>query len=55
MLRNPPSRWSDRSNVYIVKKDIKQHVRFHPDTFFQLAYFKLHGFKPTPTYETAST
>jgi carnitine O-octanoyltransferase len=32
------------------KKDIKQHVRIHPDTFF-----KLHGFKPTPTYETEST
>ncbi|CAF3609815.1 unnamed protein product [Rotaria sp. Silwood1] len=41
------------------KEDIKQYVRIHPDTFFQLclqlAYFKLHGHKPAPTYETAST
>ena len=41
------------------KEDIKQHVRIHPDTFFQLclqlAYFKLHDHKPAPTYETAAT
>ncbi|CAM4777815.1 unnamed protein product [Rotaria magnacalcarata] len=41
------------------KEDIKQYVRIHPDTYFQLclqlAYFKLHGNKPASTYETAST
>ncbi|CAF3947030.1 unnamed protein product [Rotaria sp. Silwood2] len=41
------------------KEDIKQYIRIHPDTFFQLclqlAYFKLHGHKPASTYETAST
>ncbi len=41
------------------KEDIKQYVRFHPDTFFQLclqlAYFKLHDHKPASTYETAPT
>ncbi|CAF4676260.1 unnamed protein product, partial [Rotaria sp. Silwood2] len=40
------------------KEDIKQYVRVHPDSFFQLclqlAYFKLHGHKPAPTYEAAS-
>jgi carnitine O-octanoyltransferase len=41
------------------KEDIKQYVRIHPDTFFQLclqlAYFKIHDHKPAPTYETAAT
>ncbi|CAF4883392.1 unnamed protein product [Rotaria sp. Silwood1] len=41
------------------KEDIKQYVRIHPDSFFQLclqqAYFKLHGYKPASTYETGST
>ncbi|CAF4750516.1 unnamed protein product [Rotaria sp. Silwood1] len=41
------------------KEDIKQYVRIHPDSFFQLclqlAYFKLHGHKSASTYETAST
>ncbi|CAF1074229.1 unnamed protein product [Rotaria sordida] len=41
------------------KEDIKQYVRIHPDTFFQLclqlAYFKLHEHKSASTYETAST
>ncbi|CAF1274412.1 unnamed protein product [Adineta steineri] len=41
------------------KEDIKQYVRIHPDTFFQLclqlAYFKSHNYKPAPTYETAAT
>jgi carnitine O-octanoyltransferase len=41
------------------KDDIKQYVRIHPDTFFQLclqlAYFKIHNHKPAATYETGST
>ncbi|CAF1051449.1 unnamed protein product [Adineta ricciae] len=41
------------------KEDIKQYVRMHPDTFFQLclqlAYFKTHNYKPAATYETAAT
>ncbi|CAF4439879.1 unnamed protein product, partial [Rotaria sp. Silwood2] len=40
------------------KEDIKQYVRIHPDSFFQLclqlAYFKLHEHRPAPTYETAA-
>jgi carnitine O-octanoyltransferase len=48
------------SNVkQCTKEDIKQYIRVHPDTFFQLclqlAYFKLNGNKPASTYETAST
>jgi len=41
------------------KDEIKNYVRIHPDMFFQLslqlAYYKIHDFKPAPTYETAST
>lgn len=41
------------------KEDIKKYIHIHPDTYFQLclqlAYFKIHNFKPAPTYETGST
>ena len=41
------------------KDDVKQHIRVHPDSFFQLciqlAYFKLHDYQPASTYETAPT
>ena len=48
-----------RTVTQCTKDDIKQYVRIHPDSFFQLcmqlAYFKLHQNQPASTYETAPT